>query len=86
MAPIPFMARGPTHDQGPVAVAPYNYTWQLTERRRINGVAWPRRHRREEFARIDRIRESKVAGVRGGSGGSLPSIGAIMKNHMYAYV
>jgi len=30
-------------------------------------------------AQIDRIRESKVAGVRGGSGGSLPSIRAIME-------
>jgi len=48
--------------------------------------AWPGRHPRVDFARINRIRESKVTGVGGGSGGSLPSIGAIMEHHIYAYI
>jgi len=74
---IPFMAKTLIHGQGPVAVAP---------RRHITGVAKPRRHPRVDFARIDRIRESKVTGVRGSSGGSLPSIGAIMEHHIYAYI
>jgi hypothetical protein len=45
----------------------------------------PRHCPRLDFARIDRFRESKVASVRGGSGGSLPSIGVIMEHHIYAY-
>jgi len=75
--PIPFMAKTPIHGQGSIAVAPRRY---------ISGVAKPGRHPRVDFARIDRIRESKVTGVRGGSGGSLPSIGAIMEHHTYAYI
>jgi len=58
----------------------------LAKRRYISGIAQPGRHPRVDFPRIDRIRESKVTGVGGSSGGSLPSIGAIMEHHIYAYI
>ena len=41
---------------------------------------WPAHHPREDFAWIDRFRGSKLTGVRGGSGGSLPSIRAITEH------
>ncbi len=89
--PIPFMAMALFHSRPspPLmakALSLSHHITHLAKRRHISGVAWPRRYLRVDFARIDRIRESKVAGVKGGSGGSLPSIGAIMEHHIYAYV
>ncbi len=77
----PFMAKALTHGQGPVAVTTYSCTWQNVAvypglRSPDVTLAW--------ISRESIIRESKVASVRGGSGGSLPSIGVIMEHHIYA--
>jgi len=50
-SPIPFMAKSPTYGQGPVAVAPYNYTWQNVAI--YSGTVCSRCHPRLDFARID---------------------------------
>jgi len=60
------------HGHGPVAIAPLN-PWRMPWR-----MAYA--HPREDFAWIDRFRVSKFTGVKGRSGGSLPSIGAIIEH------
>jgi len=70
---IPFMAMAMAKIMVLSLSHPHNYRRRMPWR-----MAWA--HPREDFARIDRFRESKLAGVGGRSGGSLPSIGAIIEH------